>query len=138
MLSTRSIFVDTSAWVAFFNPRDSHYHDAREFWASVIRQQLRFVTSDYVLDETYTHLRRTGLAQMRQFHRLIEASHVVRVVDIDHNLRQVAWELINTYDDKLLSFTDCTSFALMRQLKLQDTFTFDTDFARVGFIKLPG
>jgi hypothetical protein len=49
-----------------------------------------------------------------------------------------AWRLFQQYDDKSFSFTDCTSFILMRRLKLRDAFTFDHHFAQMGFRLWPG
>jgi predicted nucleic acid-binding protein len=37
-----------------------------------------------------------------------------------------------------ISFTDATSFAVMETHGLEDAFTFDRDFARVGFTVHPG
>lgn len=49
-----------------------------------------------------------------------------------------AWLALNDktdkkYEDKELSFTDCTSFAIMEKLKLHKAFTFDEHFKKVGF-----
>jgi predicted nucleic acid-binding protein len=41
------------------------------------------------------------------------------------------------YRDKEFSFTDCTSFVVMRQLKLREVLTTDHHFAQAGFITLP-
>jgi hypothetical protein len=39
------------------------------------------------------------------------------------------------YADRTFSFTDCTSFALMRTMELTEAFTFDrTDFRAAGFV----
>ena len=99
----------------------------------------RFLTSDYVLDETYTLLRRRprGLAMARSIHDVAEDSRHVELVEIDTELRRLAWDLFLSYQDKVLSFTDCTSFALMRQRGLHAAFTFDADFQRVGYAVLP-
>ena len=37
------------------------------------------------------------------------------------------------YDDKDFSFTDCTSFVMMRRLKIVDAFTADHHFEQMGF-----
>ena len=71
-------------------------------------------------------------------HDLIVASEMIDEAEIDAHLRVLGWEIFVAYDDKVLSFIDCTSFALMRERKLIEAFTFDSDFERAGFIVLPG
>ncbi len=65
-------------------------------------------------------------------------SEIIDEVEVDAQLRALGWEIFVGYEDKVLSFTDCTSFALMRERKLLDAFSFDSDFARAGFVILPG
>lgn len=48
------------------------------------------------------------------------------------------WDLFQARGDKSYSFTDCTSFALMRRLGLEEAVALDADFRREGFRVLPG
>jgi predicted nucleic acid-binding protein len=48
-----------------------------------------------------------------------------------------ARNLFFQYRDKDLSFTDCTSFATMRELRLTTVLTTDGHFRQVGFEVLP-
>ena len=41
------------------------------------------------------------------------------------------------YRDKDFSFTDCTSFILMRELKLREALTTDHHFVQAGFAIKP-
>ncbi len=50
---------------------------------------------------------------------------------------ELAWELFETYEDKKLSFTDCTSFAIMKKRSIEKVFTFDEDCGDMGFFPMP-
>ena len=52
-------------------------------------------------------------------------------------IRESAWQIFLDYDDQEFSFTDCTSFALMRLKNIQDAFTFDGHFQTMGFAVHP-
>ena len=66
------------------------------------------------------------------------ASSWCRILEISAELRQSAWEIFVRYADQPFSFTDCTSFAVMRAMRLSEAFTFDRgDFSAAGFIALP-
>ena len=132
------VFVNTSALIALANPSDGMHATAKKCMRKLSDATL--VTSDYVLDETYTLLRRgrNGLKMTIGFHDLIESSRVIEIVSLDEGLREAAWRIFVDYDDKAMSFTDCTSFALMRQRDLTEAFSFDTDFQRAGFVVHPG
>jgi hypothetical protein len=133
------LFVDTGGWVALFNARDRNHEPAARYWSALRDERRALLTSDYVLDETYTVIRRSraGLPGAVEFHRLVTGSRVIGIAEIDADCRRRAWDLFTRYDDKLLSFTDCTSFALLHERRLGEVFTFDSDFARVGFVARP-
>jgi len=59
-------------------------------------------------------------------------SSIVSIVDVNLEDRLKAWEVFKKYGDKELSFTDCTSFVLMRNLKIHKAFTFDEHFKQIG------
>ena len=69
--------------------------------------------------------------------RQIDDSARLRWEHIDHERFERGQQLFFQYDDKDLSFTDCTSFALMRELKLTTVITTDAHFHQVGFEVLP-
>ena len=49
-----------------------------------------------------------------------------------------AWDAFQMYNvDKTWSFTDCTSFAVMKNMGLTEVFAFDHHFEQMGFIRLP-
>lgn len=133
------IFVDASAWIALFDKYDPYYQRAVAYWKELQRQQRKLITSDYILDEAYTLIRRGrgSLPMAIALHDLVENSSVVEIVSINETLRQDAWQLFVTYTDKVISFTDCTCFAIMKQRGLFEAFSFDADFAGAGFVVQP-
>jgi predicted nucleic acid-binding protein len=92
-----------------------------------------------------TSLRRALLAPLRVGHRIavevgdaLFESRWCRPLEIDSALRERAWTLFKRFDDQSFSLTDCTSFAVMGSLGIEESFTFDQkDFAAAGFIPLP-
>lgn len=99
-----------------------------------LRVGFLLITTDYVLDETLTLLRlRLGLAAAREWWERISQSPRVTIADIDAELRHRAMDWFFGYEDKDFSFTDCTSFAFMRQEKIREALTTDRHFRQAGF-----
>lgn len=128
------LFVDTSAWLAL-NDKNDQYHDEAVSKITKVRQQkIQLVTSEYVFDESVTIIRyRISHRAAVAFGDALISSNVASIEDITDEERLKAWVLFKKYRDKDLSFTDCTSFALMVKLKLQKAFSFDNHFKQVGF-----
>ena len=133
------LFVDTSGWVALYNEDDKYHTAAVAFWRQLPLENPRFVTNDYIMDETYTNLRRArnGLFRARQAYETVERSRLVDLVEVDADYRQRGWILFTKYEDKVFSFTDCVCFAMMHELGIYQAFSFDADFARAGFVVRP-
>jgi len=134
----RRYFVDTSFWIALLDRSDASHDDVTAFWQEMARQPVRLTTSDYVLDEAYTFLRRhVGLQAAIDLHDVIQASRLIQVAEVRAPIRAAAWDTLVKYQDKVLSFTDCTSFVLMWRMGLTEALTLDADFAQVGFVQAP-
>ncbi len=131
------IFVDTNAWIALNSKRDRFHSSAIALNKRLSQEGCRYVISNFVLDETYTGL----LTKVRHvaavdFGERIRQSRVVSVVHVSEQLEDDAWELFKRYSDKSFSFTDCTSFVIMKQFGLTDAFTNDHHFEQMGFAAL--
>jgi predicted nucleic acid-binding protein len=55
----------------------------------------------------------------------ILASKVIDRMEVGEEFFELAWDIFTKYEDKKLSFTDCTSFALMKKRGIEKVFTFD-------------
>ena len=128
------IFVDTSAWVALFVSEDRFHGQAAEFAQTLERKGVALISTFDIFSETLTVIRsRSSLAQALAFGEAFLSSAILLREEIDSGLRREAWNLFKKYRDKPLSFTDCTSFALLRKRGIRDVFSFDADFKRLGF-----
>lgn len=136
------VFIDTWAWCALVNKKDAAHESAKRLNKELLEQNYLFITTNFVLDETYTLIRsRIGYKAAIDFGNKIRSSRkfgVLKIITIDEETEEEAWKLFVKYKDiERLSFTDCTSFAVMKQLGLQEAFTGDRHFQRAGFITKP-
>lgn len=133
-----AVFVDTGGWMACVDGSDPACQSCRAARDAALESGQLLVTSDFVVDETLTLVRsRLGLRTAAAWWQQIDGSARVRWERIDHERFERGRQLFFQYDDKDLSFTDCTSFALMRELKLTAVITTDAHFHHVGFDVLP-
>lgn len=127
------IFVDTSAWLALNDRNDQYYKQAAIKISLVKQQKIELITSEYIFDESITLIRhRVSHRCSVIFGDSLLNSNMVEIVDVNAGCRLKAWEMFNKYEDKELSFTDCTSFVLMKTMRLHKAFTFDEHFRQVG------
>ena len=133
------IFVDTSAWYAVEVEDDVNHEEACKFLSKIASGKHGVsVTTDYVLDEALTLLRsRRSLSSALCFMDKIKKSNSVRVFWKDEALFQKALDIFQKSERKSWSFTDCTSFALMKDLSVPEAFTFDGHFREAGFRAFP-
>ena len=136
-------FVDTTAWAAVKNRKDRNYLAAVEVFTDLAERRERVVTTDFVLDETYTLLLyEVGYTTAVQFKRDLDAmirKGTVELVQVTPEVQIEAWAVFERFNrDKLWSFTDCTSYVVMRREGLAQAASFDEDFAQMGFVLRPG
>jgi len=138
LLDEEKYFVDTGAWIALHNPKDKYHLAAKSFFNELKGKFVLFITSDYIIDESITYLRmHVSYAASVTFKNSIDDSRVVKLELITDFIRDQAWDIFLKYTDQVFSFTDCTSFALMKNLGLGKAFTFDNHFYILGFECVP-
>ena len=131
------VFVDTSAFIALLDPHDDCHDQAVHIEQALSRQAARLVTTNFVLDETYTGLRgKIQHTAIIRFRDSVQQSRRLTVVRITEAIEDQAWEIFARYEDKDFSFTDCTSFAVMQQLGITTAFAFDEHFEQFGFTRV--
>nr|MDO8080040.1 PIN domain-containing protein [Candidatus Freyarchaeota archaeon] len=144
MSMAKLVFVDTWAWLALANRKDSNHKSAFREYKEMRRENCIMVTSDYVLDEVITALFRnvvfvTAVRFIEALHSMIKNDQL-KLERISEERFRIAWQLRKKLKDKPnISFTDLTSFGLMQELKITKVFTGDADFVKVnlGFEIVP-
>ena len=135
------IFVDTGAWYAIADPGDANHQAALQCRNRLARKSA-LITTNYVFDELYTLLLlNVGYQPTIAFERkldLLEQRHILEIVWISAGVADHAWEIFERFNaDKQWSFTDCTSYIVMKQRHLAEVFAFDHHFTQMGFIRRP-
>lgn len=136
-MAAPDVLMDTAGFLALWDASDEHHHRAVQLQSALSRRKRRFLTTDYILDETATLLlMRHSHAAAADFLKTTIESRTLRLEWIDSNRFLAAANLFNRHQDKQWSFTDCVSFALMHELRIQDSFTTDHHFTQAGFNRL--
>ena len=130
------VFVDTSAWFAYISSDDPDHAATKKALGDHAAGR---VTSNYVFDELVTLVRlRVGHAAAVKAGATLRGSgdlEIVRVLPADED---EAWNVFERHRDKEYSFTDCTSFSLMRRLGIETALATDRHFRQAGFKVEPG
>lgn len=128
------VFADTGYWMALLNPRDALHRRAKEL-ASTLKG-VKIITSDWVLIEVLN-----GFAGSGPHLRSIAANAVSSLVEIPgvvveartDNIFTNALALYCDRADKEWSMTDCSSFLIMRECRIDSSLTPDRHFEQASF-----
>lgn len=129
----RSVFVDTSAFVALRNGSEAEHAQARRALSELIESGATLFTSNYVFAETYTALLvRVGREEAVEWGRRFRAGAAVELVRLEPDVEDEAWEILERHGDKRWSYVDATSFALIERDGSDEAFAFDVHFSQRG------
>ncbi|MGH7267830.1 MAG: type II toxin-antitoxin system VapC family toxin [Candidatus Rokuibacteriota bacterium] len=134
MSVVRAVFVDTGGWVALRYRRDQRHERARALLRRIRADQLGLVTTEWVLAEAVTLLKARGAVHHAlALGEALQAGRLGHLVESTAERRRRAWDLFVRYRALRVGWVDCSSFAAMEELGLQQFVGFDEDFVRAGF-----
>lgn len=134
----RLLFVDTAGWMACADAADAAHEKSCEARDAALEQGAMLLTTDYVIDETLTLIRkRISLRAAQTWWEQLEHSSRLLVEWIGVSRAEAARALFFRQKDKAYSFTDCTSFVVMKDLRVRHALTTDAHFRQMGFMILP-
>lgn len=133
------VFIDTGAFIALTDADDQNHNAAVAFYRKAKEKGTRFVTTNFVICETMNYLRaRISHPIAVRFWESLKKSSIIEIVTVTPSIENAAFTIFKQYTDKDFSFTDCTSFSLMKSFKLKSAFAFDRHFDQFeGITRLP-
>jgi predicted nucleic acid-binding protein len=127
----RAVYADTGYWVALVDESDALHPRAVAIDES--HRDWPFVSSDFVLSETVTLLRRRAETQKAtDFGRRLMDGRIGTLLRTEPQDWAVGLALIEQFPQHRLSFADATSIALVRRLDIPKMAAFDQHFSIVA------
>lgn len=125
-------FIDTSAFYAFLDHNDGKHLEI----ADILENRTEhFVTSNYILDELITllRIRKIPFQKIKPFIDAILNNEICSIIRVTEDIDNKAWILMENYKEHIFSFTDCTSFTIMKNYNIKRVCTLDKHFYIAGF-----
>jgi len=140
MVNRIKLFIDAGAFIAYHNKDDKHHKTARKKFKEIAEEKKfsKLITSDYIIDEAITTCRvRTKRHDIAvKLGDAILNSESIHILKIEDPIFSTAWKFFKKYDDKDLSFTDCTTIILMQLFNINAIYSFDGHFDGFGFLRI--
>ena len=126
-----AVFIDTGIFVALHNADDEFHLRSKELMKQALKSDFgRIFTSDYIIDEAVT----TALVRTKKHdlaldlgRSIIDSPRITKLW-IEEDVFELAWKKFSTFKDKPLSFTDCTSIAIIEAKGIKQIMSFDRGF----------
>lgn len=130
----KTVFVDTSGWLAVVNKADKLHAPALRIKRALMESKAMLITTDFIVIETANSLSRPPLRKLAvELINFIRESGEVVIERANQHIVDSAWDLFKTRADKEWSLTDCASFVVMKKSGIQEAFTNDHHFEQAGF-----
>lgn len=134
----RLLFVDTAGWMMLADARDPHHARARKARDDWLEGGGHLLSTDFVMDETLTLIRvRLGIDSAERWWDQVAGSRCLHWEWVDSDRAEKARHWFFGWRDKAFSYTDCTSFVVMRERRVRQALTSDHHFAQAGFQLVP-
>jgi predicted nucleic acid-binding protein len=139
--SRTPLFVDTGGFYAVFDEDDAEHDRSSTVFDGIRDGSLSYgpvYTSRYVLSELATlmlyNIRHSAAVEALD---TVLGSSTFNVLPVDPPTFAAAREQFEQYDDQAISFVDHLGAVLARGQGIDHVFAFDSDFATLGFTRVP-
>jgi uncharacterized protein len=135
----RSLFVDTSGWIAVYGKNESSHEAARDAIIRAVKEHRPIITTNYIIAEFIGRAENACRLTREELLKAVDdISNLPRieVIHISKESHDLAIVFLRARLDKKWSLVDATSFNLMTQLGIREALTTDHHFVQAEFIKL--
>ncbi len=130
------VFFDTGAFIALFISQEKYHKQVSSKYRNYRKQRASFYTSYFILDELFTRLIYDfGKSATEKVVDLLMKSiekEEIKVLDIDDGTFNKSLNSLLKFAEHKISLTDATSYILFKDLELDEIFTLDSDFKKIG------
>ncbi len=130
------IFIDTTILVSGIDASDQLHQDGKAVLSALAGGELSpALTTDFVLDETLTMLRRRGAkaTSIVDVAESVVSSSLISIVYVDESLFREALSKFRKYER--LSFTDAVTLRVMNRYRVREIYSHDRDFDLEGIVR---
>lgn len=135
------IFIDTSAFIALLVENDKNHKRVVLAYKRYKAQNAFFYTNNFILAELYTRLMYDcGKSKSRlcvDFIRRLEKEGKIAVLEINDELFTRAEKVFIKFGEHELSMVDAIAVLCLKEFKLDEIFSLDSDFRKVGLSVSP-
>jgi predicted nucleic acid-binding protein len=127
-------FADTWFWIALLSKQDQHHDKARQRLEEI--KESKVVTSEMILTELANMFSRKGSFWRRKVAEYVKAlqdNAMVVIVEQEHKYFADALLYYELCHDRDWGLTDCSSFSIMKEQKINLALTDDHHFEQAGF-----
>jgi len=132
----KRIFADTGYWIALLNPRDQLHGIAVSMSKQLSLDKTRIVTSEIVLVELLNGFSEGEPSVRRSVAQAVSSLGKNGNVTVVPLTRERFANGVKRYEkaaDKAWSLTDCASFQIMEEERIDEALTHDRHFEQAGF-----
>lgn len=130
-----NVILDTSFLVSYYNTRDENHGKAKELMSTISKGDFKVVISDYIFGECCT----VFLIRLKDYKKTLTICDLIKsleMIKIDDSTFERAFDIFKEQKETKMSFTDCSTLALMELNGIKNIATFDEDFARIKGINI--
>lgn len=131
------VLIDSSVFLSLEDPDERNHSASLNALKAELNGGSALITTNFVFDETYTLIMaRLGRDRAVDWGDSFKRGSLVRLLRVDEDHEDRAWEIIQSCPDKDFSYTDATSFAIAESLGINDVLSLDKHFRQYGTFRV--